>query len=654
MKITNLFLFAAAALVMGAGCSDDDPVTPSKPAEDAISLTPTEANVSSKGGKVSTMVTSSGAWTLSDQENAYVLPSVSKGVDGDIVEFTVKENDREEDQVFDYVFACGEKQARFKITLVKKASQAEEQLELVYTEESNILPCEGGQVKVLVTSSDKWTLEGQYDFVTPSVTEGEDGDEVVFDAKPNETYEDKTADYVFRMGGKEAAFSIVVKAETPESIEITSKSEMRLAYTAEKRLAVTLSTDVDPRDLTAEIVSETEGWLAYTIARPTEGGSDSDVTAYFTMDENEGETSREAVVTFKGVKSGKAELKIVQLPQPKIEPEKPDYYMSVEAQTLAVPVTANVEFDVTVGEEGNGWLTYNDFSENNLHFTVAELGDSPMRKCTVTLTEKNAPDNAEPFEARINISQKPKGLIETVADMRRSRCYFQGTPVNASAISGLSAGTMEALVNIQETRTAGSLSTIMGVEGKFLLRMGDATLPWNQLQLATSNGNLTDASLKLTDLDRWYHVAMTWDNGTVTFYVDGKKIYSGYRFATANFGVGYSGYESDYSRAFWIGYAYNADRWFPGYMSECRVWNRALTEEEINEGNHFYQVDPASDGLVGYWKLDGPAEGVDNDYTIKDYSPSGNNMVSEINVRSVSGNQIGDKGKLTYVEASLP
>ena len=45
---------------------------------------------------------------------------------------------------------------------------------------------------------------------------------------------------------------------------------MRLAYTAEERLAVELSTNVNYRDLTAEIVSEAEGWLTYTIARPTE------------------------------------------------------------------------------------------------------------------------------------------------------------------------------------------------------------------------------------------------------------------------------------------------------------------------------------------------------------------------------------------------
>lgn len=652
MKIYKSFLFAAAALLMGTACSEDEePVV--KPVEDAIALTPAAATVSSKGGKVSTMVTSSGAWTLSDEENSFVLPSVIKGEDGDIVEFTVQPNDREEDQVFTYTFTCGKKQAPFTITLTKKASQKEEQLELIYSENSNLLPTEGGQVKVLVTSSDAWTLEGSYSFVHPSITNGEDGDEVVFDVDANEEYTDKTADFMFKMGSKEVAFQIVVAAATPESIEITSSKEMRLAFTEEKRLAVTLKTDVNYRDLTAEIVSDVEGWLTYTIARPTEGGSEQDVTAYFAMAKNEGETSREATVTFKGVKTGEATLKITQLPESKIELEKKDYFYTIDAQSFEIPFTANVEFDVTVGEEGKDWLTFDKLTETALNFSLTALDEgAAARKCVVTLTEKNGPDNADPCTVELTVTQKPKGLIETVADMRRARCYCPFMK-NANALSNLTSGTMEALVNIQETRADGSLSTIMGVEGKFLLRLGDVGVPWNQLQLATSSGNVTNSALQLTELNHWYHVAMVWSSGIVVFYIDGQKVYQGSysSYVTPNFGVAYGGYESDYNRAFWIGYAYNADRWFPGYMSECRIWNRALSEAEIQSENHFYQVDPASDGLVGYWKLNG--ENTNNNQFVRDLSASGNDMVSEINVRSSGSSQVGDAG-MNYVEQSLP
>ena len=317
---------------------------------------------------------------------------------------------------------------------------------------------------VLVTSSGAWTLEGTADFVHPSSTSGEDGAEVVFEVDPNETEQERSADYVFKMGSKQVEFQIVEKGEVPETIEITSKAEMRLAYTAEERLAVELSTNVNYRDLTAEIVSEAEGWLTYTIARPTEGGADTDVTAYFSMAKNDGETPREATVTIKGVKNGAAVLKVTQLPQSKIEPEKLAYFLDVEAQTLDIPVTANVEFDVTVGEGADGWFTYNNADDSGLHFTVEALVDGSARSCEVVLTEKNAPDNAEPLTVNIKISQKSKGLIECVADMRRARCYFPYLK-NANALNGLKNGAMEALVNIQDTRVAGSLSTIMGIEG---------------------------------------------------------------------------------------------------------------------------------------------------------------------------------------------
>ena len=652
MKISKIFLFTAAALALCGACDDsDDKVDPST-TEDKISVSPMEGVVGSKGGDVSAMVTSSGAWTLEGAENAYVLPSAVKGKDGDIVAFTVKANDKEEDQVFTYTFTCGKKTASFKITLKKKASETEEQLELFYADGANILSCEGGKVTVLVTSSGAWTLEGESDFVTPSATSGEDGAEIVFEVDPNETEEERSANYVFKMGSKEVEFQIVEKGETGETIEITSKSEMRLAYTAVERLAVELTTNVNYRNLTAEIVSETEGWLTYTIARPTEGGAETDVTAYFSMAQNDGETPREATVTNKGVKNGTAVLKVTQLPKSKIEPEKLAYFLDVEAQTLDIPVTANVEFDVTVSEGATGWFTYNNADDSGLHFTVEALVNGSARSCDVVLTEKNAPDNAEALAVNINITQKPKGLIECVADMRRSRCYFP-TSMFAGKMNSLTELTFEALVNLQEERASGSLSSIMGIEGTFLLRLGDIGVPWNQIQLATKSGNVTDSSLTL-EMNRWYHIAVTWINKKISIYINGvlkydySSIYPPYGSSGFDLGVPYGGSENDYNRAFWIGYAYNADRFFPGYMAEVRVWNRGLTKEEINAENHFYSVPEDSEGLVGYWKLN------DKDgQKVKDYSSSRNHMLGEKNVRSSGGQQIGDPG-MNWVEMSLP
>ena len=50
-------------------------------------------------------------------------------------------------------------------------------------------------------------------------------------------------------------------------------------------------------------------------------------------------------------------------------------------------------------------------------------------------------------------------------------------------------------------------------------------------------------------------------------------------------------------------------------MSEVRIWNKALTSSEINAENHFYQVDPASAGLVAYWKFNEGQGHVVKDHT---------------------------------------
>lgn len=645
-KFAKWFLFAATALVVCGACDDKDNEEPA-PAPDKISITPKTANVSSKGGEASVMVSSSGQWTLSDNTNDYVTPSALKGKDGDIVKFTVKPNDKEEDQTFSYTFTCGKETASYAITLKKRASQTEEQLEITFVPESNILPREGGNVSVLVTSSDEWTLEGSHTFVHPSATSGSDGAEVTFAVDPNETEEDKVADYVFKMGSKNVPFQITVKGGVIYTLEIVGEKELKFAYTKQEKIAVTLNTNVPYRDLAAEITSTEEGWLTKGVT--VQGATETEVIMYFDMTQNDGFDPREATVTIKGVKNGTAVLKVTQLPKSKIEPEKLAYFLDVEAQTLDIPVTANVEFDVTVSEGATGWFTYNNADDSGLHFTVEALVNGSARSCDVVLTEKNAPDNSEALTVNINITQKPKGLIECVADMRRSRCYFPFLK-NGGALNSLKNGTMEALVNIQETRVSGSLSTIMGVEGKFLLRLGDVNVPWNQIQLAMQGGNRTDTKLKLSELDRWYHVAVTWDDTFAYFYIDGELLYrTGIsNYSGFNLGVAYGGSESDYNRAFWIGYAYNADRFFPGYMAEVRVWNRTLTKEEINAENHFYSVPVDSEGLVGYWKLNDGAGQI-----IKDHSPSGNNMLGEINVHSSGGQQIGDPG-MNWVEMSLP
>ena len=124
------------------------------------------------------------------------------------------------------------------------------------------------------------------------------------------------------------------------------------------------------------------------------------------------------------------------------------------------------------------------------------------------------------------------------------------------------------------------------------------------------------------------------------FYIDGELLYrtgiSNYLVLTL--GVAYGGSESDYNRAFWIGYAYNADRFFLGYMAEVRMEPHAYLAEEINAETNFYSV-PVDSKSAGYPETNDGAGQI-----IKDHSPSGNSMLGEINVHRWS--QISDPREL--------
>lgn len=634
MKIAKWFLFAATALVVCGACDDKDNEEPA-PAPDKISITPKTANVSSKGGEASVMVSSSGEWTLTGDANDYVTPSALKGKDGDIVKFTVKPNDKEEDQTFSYTFTCGKATASYAITLKKRASQTEEQLEITFVPESNILPREGGNVSVLVTSSDEWTLEGSHTFVHPSATSGSDGAEVTFAVDPNETEEDKVADYVFKMGSKNVPFRITVKGGVIYTLEIVGEKELKFAYTKQEKIAVTLNTNVPYRDLAAEITSTEEGWLTKGVT--VQGATETEVIMYFDMTQNDGLDPREASVKITGPKGGEDVLKIKQMPQSQISVEELSYYLETTGSTLEIPVAANVAFDVTLSESAGTWFAYSGFTDGKLKFTYQDLPEGTIRSCTATLTEKKPAAGAQPLTVLLMFSQKPKGVITTAVNMTGTRAWPAWN--DPAPVTNMKAFTLEALVNPTVVRYNGSLSTIMGIEGKFLVRLGDVGIPWYQVQVCWDSGKsgywgniegkLSNSNMKV-NLNEWTHIAVTFGEGTVKVFINGEEKGSTTTNvpASVNFGITHNDEQApqgqQITRCFWVGYSYESTRDFQGMMSELRIWNRVLTADELANEARRYSVDPKSEGLVTYWKCD---EGQGN--VIKDHTSYRNDLASD-------------------------
>ncbi|MGM9748621.1 MAG: DUF1735 and LamG domain-containing protein [Candidatus Cryptobacteroides sp.] len=256
----------------------------------------------------------------------------------------------------------------------------------------------------------------------------------------------------------------------------------------------------------------------------------------------------------------------------------------------------------------------------NIEFTG--LGDLDRETVYVMPIALRNVQGIDVLESKTEVYYVFKGaaLINIVAGMANNRAYPDFN--NDAKFNNLTNFTMEALV--RPNKFGKLISTLMGIEGHFLLRFGDAGVPDNQLQVAC-NTNRTNSDLQV-ETGVWTHIAVAFDNGNVTVYYNGvQKMSENVGRTSVNLGAKHHN-EEDGSRVFWIGYSYEAARYFDGDISEVRIWNRTLTKEEITAPLHFYTVDPNSEGLISYWKFDEEAGNI-----IKDYSSSGYDLTCDTN-----------------------
>lgn len=209
---------------------------------------------------------------------------------------------------------------------------------------------------------------------------------------------------------------------------------------------------------------------------------------------------------------------------------------------------------------------------------------------------------------------KGAALINVVGDIEENYCTIDWQ--DPSVVNGLNTLTLEALIRARDFDRL--ISSVMGIEGKFLIRIGDAGYPSSQVQVATSGGNFPSAdSNKKLPTNEWVHIAVTYDSsdGHSVLYINGKVQGERNRsLGAVNLGQGGTG-------GFCIGRSYSNDRYLAGEISEVRIWNVVRTQEEIT--NNSYYVSTESEGLVAYWKFND-----NSDRRVKDHSGNGNDALA--------------------------
>lgn len=220
-----------------------------------------------------------------------------------------------------------------------------------------------------------------------------------------------------------------------------------------------------------------------------------------------------------------------------------------------------------------------------------------------------------------------KTIVTKACDLRGS-LYFQVdfAKFGDASLTSLAAATMETRFYCTATMISNPwISSIMGLEENWLIRMGDArNIPDNAIQTAGSGSNATAPNP--IPLKEWHHVAAVFENNIVKLYVDGNLEAQTPHPGSSNSG-GMMNLTYVYGDpSFTIGRSANANarRW-NGYLSEMRVWKKALTRADI--ANNMCYVDPASPDLIAYWRFDGSTTEEDGQTVILDHTGNGYNAV---------------------------
>lgn len=138
--------------------------------------------------------------------------------------------------------------------------------------------------------------------------------------------------------------------------------------------------------------------------------------------------------------------------------------------------------------------------------------------------------------------------------------------------------------------------------GQVLLRFNENGQPWKSLDIVSVNGRYDTgettpgSNVGKFEENKWQLISIVWDGAAMKVYVNGEldepstnEVSGSQSFKFHRFEIGMS----------WGNYG--SAQSYTGRMAEVRVWNVARSRSQIAE--NLCSVDPASNGLCAYWRM---------------------------------------------------
>lgn len=237
------------------------------------------------------------------------------------------------------------------------------------------------------------------------------------------------------------------------------------------------------------------------------------------------------------------------------------------------------------------------------------------------------------------------------------------------------------IIPVLQTNTQGTMSFWMkkdvGVSTGKMLGWGtngdSSTIGWigitaastGQILFRSSSSDLYRGTFTYPDDGKWHMITLTANGSGNVVYVDGSAVtvtYTAGSSASTNWFDDLSGTPEHFT----IGSDGRLAAFFPGYIDEVRMYNRALTSTEVralhasapgptlNASSATLQGEGLAQGLLGFWTFDGPDTGA----TIADRSGQANHgyvigaATSSLKVIGKLGQALLFSGSSSYITAS--